>query len=95
MPHLLSLFQISPSKKILLTNIFPWTFGFGDDNGGWVNKSPLQFLTSKLLDLNANWIRVGQTKGTAKRSHDHLFHGKIEDVYLYPLRKDFRKKLTG
>ncbi len=43
----------------------------------------------------ANWIRVGQTKGTAKRGHDHLFHGNIKDVYLYPLRKDFRKKLTG
>nr|MBC8417525.1 DUF4338 domain-containing protein [Desulfobacterales bacterium] len=43
----------------------------------------------------ANWVRVGQTKGTAKRGHDHLFHGKIKDVYLYPLRKDFRKKLMG
>ncbi|MBL7171272.1 MAG: DUF4338 domain-containing protein [Desulfobacteraceae bacterium] len=43
----------------------------------------------------ANWIRVGQTKGTAKRGHDHLFHGKIKDVYLYPLGKGFRKKLTG
>jgi hypothetical protein len=42
----------------------------------------------------ANWIRVGQTKGTAKRGHNHLFHGKIKDVYLYPLRKDFRKKLA-
>jgi len=41
----------------------------------------------------ANWISVGQTKGTAKRGHDHLFHGKIKDVYLYPLRKDFREKL--
>lgn len=43
----------------------------------------------------ANWLCVGQTKGTAKRGHDHLFHGKIKDVYLYPLRKDFRKKLKG
>jgi len=43
----------------------------------------------------ANWVRVGQTKGTAKRGHDHLFHGRIKDVYLYPLRKDFRKKLMG
>ena len=43
----------------------------------------------------ANWICVGQTKGTAKRGHDHLFHGNIKDVYLYPLRKDFRKKLGG
>ena len=41
----------------------------------------------------ANWIGVGQTKGTAKRGHDHLFHGNIKDVYLYPLRKNFRKKL--
>ena len=43
----------------------------------------------------ANWTCVGQTKGTAKKGHDHLFHGKIKDVYLYPLRKDFRKKLKG
>jgi hypothetical protein len=43
----------------------------------------------------ANWILTGQTKGTAKRGHDHLFHGNIKDVYLYPLRKNFREKLTG
>jgi len=43
----------------------------------------------------ANWILTGQTKGTAKKGHDHLFHGKIKDVLLYPLRKDFRKKLMG
>jgi len=43
----------------------------------------------------ANWIYVGQTKGTSKRGHDHLFHGNIKDVYLYPLRKDFREKLKG
>jgi hypothetical protein len=41
----------------------------------------------------ANWIWVGQTKGIAKRGHDHLFHGNIKDVYLYPLRKDFREKI--
>ena len=43
----------------------------------------------------ANWIRVGQTKGTAKRGHNHLVHGKIKDVLLYPLAKGFRKKLMG
>lgn len=43
----------------------------------------------------ANWILTGQTKGTAKRGHDHLFHGKIKDVFLYPLRKDFKQKLMG
>jgi hypothetical protein len=42
----------------------------------------------------ANWICVGETKGTAKRGHDHLFHGNVKSVYLYPLRKDFREKLT-
>jgi hypothetical protein len=41
----------------------------------------------------ANWIHAGETKGTAKRGHDHVLHGTIKDVYLYPLRKDFRKKL--
>ncbi|MEE9168277.1 MAG: Druantia anti-phage system protein DruA, partial [bacterium] len=43
----------------------------------------------------ANWIRTGHTKGIAKRGHDHLHHGNIKDVYLYPLRKNFRKKLLG
>jgi len=42
----------------------------------------------------ANWLCVGQTKGTTKRGNHHLVHGNIKDVYLYPLRKDFRKKLT-
>ena len=43
----------------------------------------------------ANWIWVGQTKGSAKRGNNHLFHGKVKDVYLYPLRKDFKEKLKG
>jgi len=43
----------------------------------------------------ANWISVGQTKGIAKRGHDHLVHGNIKDVLLYPLGKGFRKKLMG
>jgi hypothetical protein len=43
----------------------------------------------------ANWIKVGQTKGTAKRGHDHLVHGNIKDVFLFPLGKSFRRKLMG
>jgi hypothetical protein len=43
----------------------------------------------------ANWIRVGQTKGIAKSGHDHLAHGLIKDVLVYPLGKGFRKKLMG
>jgi len=41
----------------------------------------------------ANWVLTGQTKGTAKKGRLHVKHGNIKDVYLYPLRKDFRKKL--
>ena len=43
----------------------------------------------------ANWIKVGQTKGIAKSGHDHLAHGIIKDVLLYPLGKGFRQKLMG
>jgi len=43
----------------------------------------------------ANWIHVGETKGTSKKGHDHMYHGNIKDVYLYPLRKDFREKLIN
>jgi len=43
----------------------------------------------------ANWIKVGQTKGIAKSGHEHLAHGIIKDVLLYPLGKGFRQKLMG
>lgn len=43
----------------------------------------------------ANWLCVGHTKGSTKRGNHHLFHGTIKDVYLYPLRRDFREKLMG
>ena len=43
----------------------------------------------------ANWVKVGQTKGIAKSGHNHLVHGKIKDVLLYPLGKKFRKNLMG
>jgi len=41
----------------------------------------------------SNWIQVGETKGTSKKGHKHLKHGKIKDVYLYPLKKNFKKLL--
>jgi len=41
----------------------------------------------------SNWIQVGETKGTSKKGHKHLKHGKIKDVYLYPLDKNFKKLL--
>ncbi len=41
----------------------------------------------------SNWIHVGETKGTSKKGHKHLKHGKIKDVYLYPLNKNFKRLL--
>ena len=42
----------------------------------------------------SNWIRVGQTVGISKKGHKHLRHGKVKDVYLYPLHKKFKALLT-
>jgi SRSO17 transposase len=41
----------------------------------------------------ANWIHVGQTKGFRKQGNSFQFHGKTKEVFLYPLSKDFRKKI--
>lgn len=43
----------------------------------------------------SNWTYLGYTKGSAKRGSSHTYHGNIKDVYVYPLCKDFRKKLKG
>lgn len=43
----------------------------------------------------ANWIYLGQTKGSSKRGSSHYHHGNIKDIYVYPLCKDFRNKLIG
>jgi len=43
----------------------------------------------------SNWIRVGETKGTSKKGHKHMKHGKIKDVYLYPLDKNFKRLLRN
>lgn len=41
----------------------------------------------------SNWIRVGQTQGISKKGHKHLHHGKVKDIYLYPLHKKFKTLL--
>lgn len=41
----------------------------------------------------ANWIYLGDTKGSAKRGSNHNYHGNIKRIFAYPLTKDFRKKL--
>jgi hypothetical protein len=42
----------------------------------------------------ANWVRVGQTQGHAKRGHRYQRHGRIKDIYLYPLGRHWREVLT-
>jgi hypothetical protein len=41
----------------------------------------------------ANWVCVGQTCGRGKRDRDHRGNLAIKDVWLYPLRADYRQQL--
>ncbi len=43
----------------------------------------------------ANWIRVGQTQGRGKLDRRMLFSLPVKDIYLYPLRRDFRQQLSN
>lgn len=42
----------------------------------------------------ANWQYVGLTRGSAKKGNAYQFHGQSKAVYLYPLDRHFRRKLT-
>lgn len=42
----------------------------------------------------SNWIDVGLTKGSAKKGNDYHYHGQPKALYLYPLHRNFRRKLT-
>jgi hypothetical protein len=41
----------------------------------------------------ANWIHVGETQGRGRLDRQHSGLSTVKDIYLYPLRKDFRQKL--
>ncbi len=41
----------------------------------------------------ANWLCVGQTKGSAKKGNTYLYHGQPKAIYLYPLHPHFRRYL--
>jgi hypothetical protein len=43
----------------------------------------------------ANWTRVGETAGHAKKGGRFYYHGHKKDVYLYPLVADFRERLEA
>jgi hypothetical protein len=41
----------------------------------------------------ANWILTGQTKGRTRNDRNHDIQAPVKDIYLYPLIKDFRRRL--
>jgi hypothetical protein len=43
----------------------------------------------------ANWTRVGRTKGRGKLDRFNEHKLAVKDVYLYPLRRDYRRILTA
>ena len=43
----------------------------------------------------ANWLLVGQTKGSAKKGNAYLYHGQPKAIYLYPLHRHFRRRLLN
>ena len=41
----------------------------------------------------SNWIYVGQTQGNAKKGNCYHYHGQPKAIYLYPLHRNFRRRL--
>ncbi len=41
----------------------------------------------------SNWILTGQTRGRTRNDRNHSIHVPPKDVYVYPLRKHFRREL--
>ena len=41
----------------------------------------------------ANWLCVGQTTGRTRNDHEHRPQAPVKDVYVYPLKPDFREVL--
>ncbi len=62
------------------------------------------YLTETFVDISrfggtcyraANWVFVGQTKGSAKKGNAYLYHGQPKAIYLYPLHRHFRRRLLN
>ena len=43
----------------------------------------------------ANWQRVGATAGRTRQDRHTCIQAPVKDIYLYPLRRDFREALGG
>ena len=66
-------------------------------------KTPIQLLET-FVDMSrfpgtsyraANWVYLGQTKGSAKRGNRYTHHGRSKAVFVYPLTRNFRERLHG
>ena len=42
----------------------------------------------------ANWQKIGQTKGRSRQDGDRTLEVSVKDIFVYPLRNDFRRMLT-
>ena len=42
----------------------------------------------------ANWHKIGQTKGRSRQDGDRKLKVSVKDIFVYPLRNDFRGLLT-
>ncbi len=43
----------------------------------------------------ANWQKLGQTKGRSRQDRDRNLEVAIKDIFVYPLRRDFRQLLRA
>lgn len=43
----------------------------------------------------ANWIRLGETAGRSRQDRHYTLRVAVKDVYVYPLRRDFRRELAS
>ena len=41
----------------------------------------------------ANWLKVGATTGRTRQDRDRTLQSPVKDIYVYPLRRDFREVL--
>ena len=41
----------------------------------------------------ANWLKVGSTSGRTRQDRERSIQAPVKDIYVYPLRRDFREVL--
>ena len=43
----------------------------------------------------ANWIKIGQTKGRSRQDRNSTLMVPIKDIFVYPMRRNFREVLLA